>query len=300
MQSIFLKVYIPVVTVINAVFFLFLLKDLSKNRRRLREEPGNPVFLAIYNMSVQFLAAFGISDYSIHIIVLRKLKLVQDEYLPGTMLCACIIPQAVMALAYVSSIPVDIPTLAVSITLSILGALFGVRIVSRLEEGTIRLIMGGALLISAALIILGKLDILPTGGDAIGFRSYKLVILGIAAFLLSALNMGGFATTTLLLTILYALGINPLAAFPLSMGSNTFGIVIGGIEFIRRGMYNKKIVFLSSVFGSIGVLLAVFVVKRMDTGILQWVVSIIAVYSGISILAENARKKQKSVTLRSR
>ena len=48
-------------------------------------------------------------------------------------------------------------------------------------------------------------------------------------------------------------------------------------------------------FGVIGVLIAVFVVKSMNTSILQWVVVVVIIYSAVSMLLSTRKSKQSDV-----
>ena len=76
----------------------------------------------------------------------------------------------------------------------------------------------------------------------------------------------------------------PRIAFPVMMGACTFSVPVGGMEFVRLGQYGRKITLFSSVFGILGVLAAVFIVKSLDTSMLQWVVAAVILIAGLDLL----------------
>ena len=67
------------------------------------------------------------------------------------------------------------------------------------------------------------------------------------------------------------------------------------IQFIKLDSYSRKITLFTSTLGVLGVLVAAFVVKSLNTSALQWIVVIVVLYSAISMLkgAINLRKKEK-------
>ena len=93
---------------------------------------------------------------------------------------------------------------------------------------------------------------------------------------------------------IYGLGMNPAVAFPIMMGACTFAVPIGSIQFIKFEQYSRKITLLTSTFGVLGVLVAVFIVKNLDVNMLQWLVTLVLLYSGISMLSEEYKNYKKS------
>ena len=105
-------------------------------------------------------------------------------------------------------------------------------------------------------------------------------------FIFGALNNIGIGSYALTMATVYAMGMNPVAAFPIMMGGCTFSVSVGSMQFIKLDDYSRKIT-LFSVFGIIGVLLAVFVVKSLNTSIIQWIVVVVLLYSAISLYRSN-------------
>jgi len=89
----------------------------------------------------------------------------------------------------------------------------------------------------------------------------------------------------------YAMGMNPVAAFPIMMGGCTFSVSIGSMQFIKLNDYSRKITMFS-VFGIIGVLIAVYLVKSLNTSVIQWIVIVVLLYSAISLYLDSRKSTE--------
>ncbi|MFT8823804.1 MAG: sulfite exporter TauE/SafE family protein, partial [Liquorilactobacillus satsumensis] len=191
----------------------------------------------------------------------------------------------------ITNITVGIKTLIVCIVCQVIGAYIGPHFVVKLSEKVIRNFVIAGLLIATALILAGKFGLIPSSGTATKLYGWKLVITGLLMFIFGALNNIGIGSYALTMATVYAMGMNPIAAFPIMMGGCTFSVSVGSMQFIKLNDYSRKIT-LFSIFGIIGVLLAVFVVKSLNTAIIQWVVVIVLLYSAISLYFNNRQAKR--------
>ncbi len=180
-----------------------------------------------------------------------------------------------MALSYITAINVGIKTLAVCIICQIIGAYLGPRFVVKLPEKTIKLFVGIGLVIARILnFFMGQMNWIPSNGTASELYGGKINLGRIfLLFVYGALNNIGIGSYALTMVTVYLLGLNPVAAFPIMMGACTFSVPIGSVQFIKFDEYSrKKSHFFTSTFGVLGVLVAVFLVKSLDTYILKWIV----------------------------
>ncbi len=284
------------IVVVNGIYAFRLTMDLIKKRKETAAEAGSPVFLAIWGSIVFFLSTFGISDFALSTVMYRARKLVDDKKLPGTLNTQCAIPVAVMALAYISAVSVDPLTLFLCIVAQMAGAYLGPRLVVKLPSKFIRLFMGSGLLIATAFILANKFNLIASGGTSTSLTGAKLITALILLFIYGALNNVGIGSYAPTMATIYALGMNPAVAFPIMMGACTFSVPMGAMEFVRFGSYGRKITFFSSIFGIIGVLIAVFIVKSLNLSALQWIVAAVIFYAGISMLWGEVFKKEKKGT----
>ena len=280
------------IVVINGVYAFRLTVDLVKHRKETVSEPGNPVFLALWGAGIFFLSTFGISDFALSTVCYRKARLLDDARLPGTLNTQCAIPVATMALAYISAVSVDPFTLILCIVAQMAGAYVGPRFVVKLPSRAIRVFMGVGLLVAAAFVLAGKFHLIASGGTATGLRGVKLITAVALLFVFGALNNVGIGSYAPTMATIYALGVNPAVAFPIMMGACTFSVPMGAGEFVRLGAYGRKITFFSSVFGIVGVLVAVFIVKSLPTAVLQWVIAGVILYTGVTMLIEEYKARR--------
>ena len=286
-----LTVLLVLIVLVNGYFAATFVSDLLKNKEEAIKEPGNPIAMAIAHFFIFMLSTFGISDFAISAAVYPKLKWVSDEKLPGTLNTQCVIPVAVMALLYISSIDVDMKTLLIPIVAQVLGAYLSPRYVVKLPVNVIKKFVAAGLLVAAGLILLGKFGFYPEGGAATSLSGFKLVLLGVLSFVYGAVNNIGIGSYALTSATVYALGLSPLVAFPIMMGACTFSVPVGSMQFIKLGGYSRKITLSAAVFGSLGVLVAVFVVKSLDVAMLQWVVVAVVLFSAYQMISSSRKAK---------
>ena len=104
------------------------------------------------------------------------------------------------------------------------------------------------------------------------------------SFILGALMMLGIGLYAPCLILVSLLGMNPLAAFPIMMGSCAFLMPIGGERFIRTGRYDISAALGLTIGGIPAVLIAVYVVKSMPMVWLRWLVVFVVVYAATLML----------------
>lgn len=218
-------------------------------------------------------------------------KLVSDKKLPGTLNTQCVVPVAVMALTFISTIQVDLLTLVVCIISQIVGAYLGPRFVVKFPVQIIRKTIAIGLFIAAFFIIAGKFHWMPVGGMLIGLHGFKLLIASFSLFIFGAINNVGIGSYPLTMATLYALGMSPLVSFPIMMGACAFSTSIGSVQFIKYGEYSRKITLFTSTFGVIGVLIAVYFIKTLNVSLLQWLIAMMLFYTSVSMLMRELNVK---------
>lgn len=277
-------ILLALVVLVNGVFALRFLMDLKSHWHETLHEPGSPVAMSISQLVIYFLSTMGISDFAIGASVYPGLKWVDAKRLPGTLNTACVIPVATMALCYVSSVKVDLWTLIVPIIAQVVGAYISPRYVAKLPARTIKKLVIIGLIVSGLMIFAGLMGWLPSGGDASSLAMPQLIILGVLSFIYGALNNMGIGSYPLTMATVYALGLSPLAAFPIMMGACTFSVPIGSMQFIKLDCYSRKITLFSATAGVIGVLIAAFVVTSLNMTLLKWLAILVIAYSAITMI----------------
>ena len=219
-----------------------------------------------------------------------------DDEIPGTLNTGHALPAMTEALIFIAIVSVDMTTLVSMIVAAVLGAWLGVGVVSGLSRRAIQIGMGVALMCAALLFLAKNLDWVPGGGDALALHGATLIFAVGVNFLLGALMMLGVGLFAPCLILVSLLGMSPLAAFPIMMGSCALLMPVGGARFVRTGRYNVGAAIGLAVGGIPGVLVAAFIVSSLPIVWLRWLVLFVVIYAGLQMLrsARNERAAQRA------
>lgn len=255
-------------------------RELTRNRRW-----GVPTgFQSIVGFVTNFFDTLGIGSYASTTALYHLRHIVSDEKIPGTLTVGHTIPTLVQAFIYITIVEVEMKTLVLMIGASVLGAWLGAGLVTRLPMRRIQIGMGVALL-AAALLILGRLlDVFPKGGDALGLEGLLLVAALVGNFALGALMTIGVGAYAPIMIMVSLLGMSPITAFPIMMGSCAFLMPVAGIRFIRTGTYDVRAALGLALAGLPAVLIAAFLVKELPLDVVRWLVVVVVVYTATAML----------------
>jgi uncharacterized membrane protein YfcA len=245
--------------------------------------PPTPLQLAIGAVTL-FFDTLGIGNYAPTTAIFRFTRMVRDELIPGTLNVGSSVPVALEAFAFVAAITIDPVTLALMVPVGTLGGYVGARIVSRLPRRQIQIGMGVALVTGAAFMILTNMQWIPGGGTAIGFAGATLIVALCLNFVfcgLNALGIGSYAPSLIAFSLL---GMDPRSAFPVMMGSAAYGLPVAGLKFVHAGKYDGQAALGIALGGIPGVLVAAYVVKSLPLVAIRWLVVVVVLYAGLSLL----------------
>ena len=168
------------------------------------------------------------------------------------------------------------------------------KIISRMDIMKIRVVMGVALLL-VAVVTLCKINAIgPFGilGTARGLEG-GLLVAGVAAnFVLGILMTAGIGLYAPCMAVVLLLGMSADVAFPVMMGSCAYLCPACGITFIKEGKYNRAATIPMIISGSIGVLIAGFIVTSLPLTILTYLVCVVMVICAVMFF-HDARKQTK-------
>ena len=272
------------IILVGLVFFFsyVLISDYRKHSDKL--EDVSTVKTVIIGFVVNFFDTLGIGSFAPQTALLKFTKQTNDRIIPGTLNVSNTIPVVIQALIFIKIIKVEALTLSLMLITATIGAILGAGIVSKLPVKKIQLTMGIALMITAFFMFLGQMEWIQGGGEAIGLRGWRLIIALIANFFLGALMTAGIGMYAPCMALIYALGMSPLVAFPIMMGSCAFLMPPASIKFIKKGAYNRKASISMIIPGVIAVLLAAFFIKSMSLNILKWIVIGVIMYTSYIML----------------
>lgn len=269
-----------VALVVLSIFFIYVLsQDFLKHQKVL--ENVSVVKTAIIGFVVNFFDVLGIGAFAPQTALLKFTKQTEDRVLPGTLNVANTIPVLIQALIFIQIVEVEPITLLTMLLSATAGAVLGAGVVAKLGVTKIQLIMGFALLVTAFFMLAGQMEWIQGGGEAIGLTGWKLALAIGANFILGAFMTVGIGLYAPCMALVYALGMSPLVAFPIMMGSCAFLMPPASAKFIKEGAYNRKAAVSMAIPGAIAVLIAAFVVKSLPLDTLRWVVIVVIIYTAV-------------------
>ena len=275
------------------IFTLGYLLVWIRHARSLHQHAGRPAPL---DLGIGFLTNFfdtlGVGSFATTSSLFKLGGLVRDEQIPGTLNVGHTLPTVAEAFIYVALVQVDVATLVSLIAAATVGAWLGAGAVSHWPRRKVQIGMGSVLLAAAAIIVLRQMNWVPGGGQAMGLTGTRLAV-GIAgnALLgaLMTLGIGLFAPCMILIALL---GMNPLTAFPIMMGSCAFLMPVGSVRFVRAGSYNLKSALGLAIGGVPAVLLAAYIVKSLPLTAVNWLVVLVVLYTAAMMLRSAHRERQ--------
>lgn len=278
--------------IIYGAYFLIMTAKANKNGEFEEEKAYKPV---VTGFVTNFFDTLGIGSFAPTMFMFKALKHnVPDKQIPGTLNVADCLPVLLEAIIFIGAVEVEPVTLISLIASAVVGSYIGAGIISKLSERTIQLIMGVALLVSAGLFTAGVVGWIPLGGTAIGLTGGKLILAVVIFFVLGALMTAGIGLYAPAMVVVYSMGMNPAAAFPIMMGSCALLMPVASAKFIKENNYAKKNSILIAVFG----LLGVFVAKQFFSGlnVEQLKILVIVVVTVTAIMMLRAAFKKKAVS----
>lgn len=274
-----------------AVFFVVLVRDVLAHKDELDKTKMG--YNSLISLIANFFDTLGIGSYAIATSAWKFNKSVRDDLIPGTLNVAFGIPICVEATITMTRIEMDSLTLVLMIAAAIIGSILGAKIISRLDIMKIRVVMGVALIIVAAITLCKINAVGPFGilGTARGLEGGMLVVGVIANFILGILMTAGIGLYAPCMAIVLLLGMSADVAFPVMMGSCAYLCPACGITFIKEGKYNRASTIPMIFAGAIGVLIAGFIVTSLPLTVLTYLVCVVMVICAIMFFNDARRQK---------
>jgi len=275
-----MTIAIWIALIILSIFFIYVLsKDVIKHQKVL--EDISVLKTALIGFVVNFFDVLGIGAFAPQTALLKFTKQTEDRVLPGTLNVSNTIPVLIQALIFIQIVEVEPITLISMLLSAAAGAILGAGIVAKLSVRKIQLTMGFALLVTAFFMLSGQMQWIQSGGEAIGLTGWKLALAVGTNFILGAFMTVGIGLYAPCMALVYALGMSPLVAFPIMMGSCAFLMPPASAKFIKEGAYNRKASVSMAIPGIIAVLIAAFLVKSLPLNTLRWVVIVVIIYTSL-------------------
>lgn len=266
-------------------FLFFFIKDyISFKKSKIKEYQGNILIIFFTGFIVNFLDTLGVGGFATMTALMTEFKLSDDKIIPGTLLTAQCIPATIEAIIFIKDVNVDYITLFSMIISAVFGSILGVKIVSKLQRQKVQKYMAFSLIFVLFILLCEKFNIIPARGDAFALTGIKLFIAVIGNFILGALMTLGVGMYAPCMALLCTLGLSPIAAFPIIMGSCGLLMPIAAINFIKSGAYHRNITLIVGFIGILGVFAGFSLIKSLSISKLTWLIMIIISYTSYKLL----------------
>lgn len=275
-----------IVTALGIVAVLYAVVAVSTLRRRGRASlsaSANAFRTSGFHLFIgaitNFFDTLGIGSFATTTSIFKMTRLVRDERIPGTLNVGHTLPSILQAVIFITIVHVEIPTLVLLMGASVVGSWFGAGIVARLPRRSIQLGMGTALLVAAFLILIRQLGWLPAGGEETGLSGGALLIGIVGSIVFGALMTIGIGFYAPCMILVSLLGMTPIVAFPIMMGSCGFLMPVASYRFLKANSFDAKAVIGLAMGGLPAVLVAAFLVKSLPLSMLRYMVVLVVVWS---------------------
>jgi uncharacterized membrane protein YfcA len=231
-----------------------------------------------------FFDTLGIGSFATTTSAYKLRAMVPVNLIPGTLNVGHTLATIAQAFIYTKMVPVESTTLVLMIVASCLGAWLGVGVVVHWSRRKIQIGMGIALLGAATIFLMQALNLFPGGGATLGLSGVRLGV-GLAGnFVLGVLMMLGIGLYGPCMILVSLLGMNPVAAFPIMMGSCAFLMPVASARFIKTRTYHTQAATGLMLGGVPAVLIAAYLVVSMPLEYVRWLVIVVVLYTSLNML----------------
>ena len=274
---------VPILLAALVAFGLAHLAALIPAAVRRRAGFPGPELIALGAIT-NFFDTLGIGSFAPTTAWIKLRKLAPDAFLPAILNVGHCLPTIAEALIFITVVKVDTGLLVACILAAVAGAAAGAPLAVRAPVRLVQGVVGLALLIAAGLYALANLHLMPAGGSALALPLPLLALAAAAHFIMGVLMTFGIGLYAPSLIVLSLLGLNPLAAFPIMMGSCAFLMPASSFRFITSQRIDLRIALGLAIGGVPGVLVAAFLVKHAPLTVLRWGVVVVVLYAAAMLL----------------
>jgi uncharacterized membrane protein YfcA len=231
-----------------------------------------------------FSDVVGVGSFAPQIALLRLTNFISDADIPAIINGVQIIPGAIESVLFLKAIHVDAITLITLIIGACIGGILGGSVVTKLKKRQIQYTMIIAFTLMSIILLMSQLNVLNIDTHATQLRHGKLIIGFFGMILCGSLSAVGVGLFALVEMLLFMLGVRPLIAFPImtSAGALQQTMTTGAFAFAKK--IPLKPTLIIALFGLIGVMIAMPLVKHLSTYWLHWLLLVIVIYNTIMLI----------------
>ena len=270
----------------------FIMGGIRAARRGSAVRWPTPLEFGI-GLVTDFFDTLGIGSFAPTTAIYKLRRIVADELIPGTLNVGHTPSALAESVLFVTAILVDPLLLVMTVGSAAAGAWLGAGVVARLPRRAIQVTMGVALVIAGIVFTAINLGAIPGGGTAMSLGGWKFALAVGINFVLGALMSAGIGLYAPCMITLALLGMHPIAAFPIMMGSCALLQPVASLRFFQTGKFAWGPSLGLAFGGVIGVLIAFYIVKSLPLEALRWLVIVVIGYAAFAMLRSAARPERQ-------
>jgi uncharacterized membrane protein YfcA len=237
-----------------------------------------------------FFDTLGIGSFATSTAYIRMRRLTADVNIPAVLNLGHALPSIAQAFIFIGIVKIDATLLLSCMAMAVIGAVVAAPVVAKLPVRVIQLAVGVALLAAALALLMTIMGLFPAGGTAVTLDGWRFSVAVAAHFVLGGLMTMGIGLYAPSLILLSLLGLDPLVAFPVMMGSCAFLMTVGGTQFLRTDRIDLPLIIGIGIGGVPAALAAALLVKSLPLGVLRWLVVAVVLYAAISLIHAACRR----------
>jgi len=274
-----IKIVIVLFGLATAIFFAY---HYRKTQESITSTAGKQT--ALLGFVANFLDTLGIGSFAVSFAG-RKLFNLMPDYLRfvGVINTYSVFTAALQAILFLSIVDIDPNLIIYSCIFMVLGSIVSASFVNKISPQVIKNIVIVAFIITLFIVVANQFNLIHIQENNTDISSTRYILLYMLMFFSGCLPAFGIGYYSMIIALIFLLGFSPILAYPIMTTASALQMSVTSMMFIKKGNIYNKSAILMSVFGMIGVVLAVLLVSHLNSYYLKWILVVILAYNIISL-----------------
>lgn len=252
---------------------------------------------ALSGFVANFFDTFGIGSFSTFFALRNLFHLMPNaKRYNGSLVIQATLTTLLQSTLFLQLVKIDLVTLVVAASLISVGGISSGFLLKYVTRRAIYNVMLVVFMLTAGLIILEQLHLLTIGGYLIQVRGEKLVILGMVMFLAGCLPAFGVGYYSIVLVVIFLLGLSPAVAFPIMTTASAIQMPLTALPMIKTRQFYAMSTLLMAIPGCVAVFIAAPIIAQVDLNYLKWLLLLVLGYNIMVLVRAKATLKVTSGT----
>ncbi|NCT56788.1 MAG: anion permease [Legionella sp.] len=290
-----IKLMIVSILCVSCICVIAMFRKLPTQPKITRSIQEN-VKLAMTGVLAFIADTLGVGSFPITIALSKLWGTFEDHELPAVTNGAQVIPGTIEALFFIQIIHVDLTTLLTLVAGTCVGGILGGHMITHLSKQKLRLAMIICFTGIIGLLIYQKFGYFTSNHELTALHAWKLWLGFLAMSICGALTSVGIGLFAMVQAVLFLMHLSPAVAFPIMTVAGAMQQPLTTLVFLKQDKIPLRKTLTLSLFGCLGVLIALPIVTHMKQTWLHSLLLIIMIYNVFSITSTyfNDKKSLKA------